>query len=190
MTGARQILFIQGGGAGAHDSWDNKLVDDLARELGDGFEVRYPRMPDEGEPSLANWKRAIESEIVAIDDNAVIAGHSVGGTILINALALQRPERALAAIILISSPFVGEGGWRGDEFTTPTDLGSRLPSGVPVHIFQGTKDETAPSAHALLYARAIPQAHLHMLPGRDHQLNNDLSEVADVIRECQTTLAR
>ncbi|MFJ6200041.1 hypothetical protein [Micromonospora sp. NPDC092111] len=30
--------------------------------------------------------------------------------------------------------------------------------------------------------RVIPQAHLHRLPGRDHQLNDDLSEVAKVIR--------
>jgi hypothetical protein len=33
-------------------------------------------------------------------------------------------------------------------------------------------------AHAL----AIPQAQVHQLPGRDHQLNNDLSEVAEAIR--------
>lgn len=45
MAGTRQILFIQGGGAGAHDEWDDKLFDSLKRELGDGYEVRYPRMP-------------------------------------------------------------------------------------------------------------------------------------------------
>jgi hypothetical protein len=37
-------------------------------------------------------------------------------------------------------------------------------------------------AHADLYARAVPQARLHRLPGRDHQLNNDLSDVAKAIR--------
>lgn len=26
MTGNGQILFVQGGGAGAHDEWDDKLV--------------------------------------------------------------------------------------------------------------------------------------------------------------------
>jgi len=33
MAGTRQILFIQGGGAGAHDEWDDKLFDSLSREL-------------------------------------------------------------------------------------------------------------------------------------------------------------
>jgi hypothetical protein len=36
--------------------------------------------------------------------------------------------------------------------------------------------------HADLYGRAIPQAQVHRLPGRDHQLNNDLREVAEAIR--------
>jgi pimeloyl-ACP methyl ester carboxylesterase len=114
-------LFIQGGGAGAHDEWDDKLVDGLRRELGDEHEVRYPRMPDEGHPSY------------------------------------------------------------GTEFELPGDLGARLPRDTRVHVFHGLGDETAPPLHADLYARAIPQAQVRRLPGRDHQLNNDLNEVARAI---------
>ncbi len=54
----RQILFIQGGGGhDVHDNWDDKLVDSLRRELGDGYEVRYPRMPGEDDPNYARWDR-------------------------------------------------------------------------------------------------------------------------------------
>ncbi|MFG2058363.1 alpha/beta fold hydrolase [Micromonospora sp. NPDC048930] len=181
MAGTRRILFIQGGGAGTHDEWDDKLVDSLRRELGDGYEVRYPRMPDEDEPSYARWSAAIRREMTALGDGAVVTGHSVGGTILINALAERPPGPPLRAIVLIAAPFVGAGGWPGDEFELPRDLGARLPHGVPVHVFHGLQDETAPPSHADLYARAIPQAQLHRLPGRDHQLDNDLSEVARTI---------
>jgi hypothetical protein len=178
MAGIRQILFIQGGGAGAHDEWDDKLVASLQRELGDECEVRYPCMPDEDDPSYVRWSAAIRRELADLDDGAVLVGHSVGATILINALAEQPPMRQLGAIVLIAAPFVGEGGWPGDEFELPPDLGARLPQGVPVLMFHGLQDETAPPNHADLYARAIPQAQVHLLPGRDHQLNNDLSEVA------------
>jgi pimeloyl-ACP methyl ester carboxylesterase len=92
MTVTRQILFIQGGGAGAHDEWDDKLVESLT-----------------------------------------------------------------------------------------SDLGARLPQGVQVHVFHGLQDETAPPSHADLYALVIPQAQVHRLPGRDHQLNNDMSEVAEAV---------
>ncbi|MFC0032390.1 alpha/beta hydrolase [Micromonospora chaiyaphumensis] len=182
MTGNRQVLFIQGGGAGAHDEWDDKLSDSLRRELGNGYEVRYPRMPDEDDPSYARWGPALRRELAALDDGAVVAGHSVGATILVHALAERPPERALRAIVLIAAPFVGADGWPGEEFELPPDLGARLPHGVPVHVFHGLRDETAPPSHADLYARAIPQARLHRLPGRDHQLDNDLSEVANAIR--------
>jgi predicted alpha/beta hydrolase family esterase len=177
-----QTLFIQGGGKGAHDEWDGKLVDDLRRELGDGHEVRYPRMPAEDDPSYARWSAAIRREMAHLSNGAVVAGHSVGGTIMIHAIAEQSPERKFAAIVLIAAPFVGEGGWPGDEFQLPRDLGARLPRGVRVHVFHGLDDETAPPSHADLYARAIPQAQVHRLPGRDHQLNNDLREVANAIR--------
>ncbi|MDQ2846761.1 MAG: alpha/beta hydrolase [Actinomycetota bacterium] len=181
MVRSRQVLFVQGGGAGAHDEWDDKLVDSLRHGLGDGYEVRYPRMPDEDDPSYARWSMAIRRELTALAEGAVIVGHSVGATILINALAMRPPERVVRGIVLIAAPFVGVGGWPGDDFETPDDLGARLPPGVPVHVFQGRQDEITPPSHADLYAAVIPQATLHWLPGRDHQLNNDLSEVARTI---------
>ena len=114
-------------------------------------------------------------------NGVILVAHSIGASILMGLLAEHRPPVNLGAIILVSAPFVGEGGWPGDEFELPDDLGERLPRGVPVHIFHGLDDDTAPPSHADLYARAIPRAKVHKLPGRDHQLNNDLSEVAEVI---------
>lgn len=180
-----QLLFIQGGSAGAHDEWDDKLVDSLQRELGPGWDIRYPRMPDEDNPHYAAWKLAIAREIAALDDGAILVGHSLGGAMLANTLVEQPPEKRIDAVILVSAPFVGEGGWPGDEFTTPANLGERLPPGVPVHIFHGDQDISAPPAHAALYARAIPQARTHRLAGREHRLGNDLGEVAGVIKSLE-----
>ena len=189
VTVRRQILFIQGGGGRTHDEWDNKLVDSLSAELGAGFEVRYPRMPDEDEPSVATWVPAIRQEIASLEDGAVVVGHSVGGTILVHTLVDEPPARRLGAIVLLAAPFVGSGGWPSEEFEFSNDLGARLPTGVPIHLFHGLDDETAPPAHADLFARAIPQAQIHRLPGRDHQLGNDLGDVATLIRALPTSPA-
>ena len=182
MAGAVPVLFIQGGGQQVHDDWDDKLVESLRQALGDGYEVRYPRMPDEADPNYSRWSAAIGRELGDLDDGAVVIGHSLGAPILVSTLAEQPPATALGAIVLISAPFVGDGGWPGEEFELGNDLGARLPSAVPVLVFHGLQDETAPPAHADLYARAIGQARVHRLPGRDHQLNDDLSEVAEAIR--------
>jgi len=181
----RQILFVQGGGAGVHDEWDDKLVASLTRELGPTFEIRYPRMPNEDDPKFAAWKEALEKELATLDDGAILVGHSIGATILINALSERLPERELGAIVLIAAPFVGEGGWPSEEMQLPLDLGARLPSGVPVFVYHGLEDETAPPSHAELYARAMPQARVRRLPNRDHQLNNDLKEIAATIKSLE-----
>lgn len=178
----RPILFVQGGGAGAHDEWDYKLVLSLSHELGHGYDIRYPRMPNESDPTYATWKRALREKIDALRDGAIVVGHSIGGAILINALAEQAPERKLAGVFLISIPFIGPGGWPSEEVKPSPDLGARLPQTTPIYLYHGSDDETAPCAHVDLYKRAIPQAHVRKLAGRDHQLNNDLSEVAADIR--------
>ena len=177
----RQLLFVQGGGEGVHDEWDDKLVESLRRELGQDYEIHYPRMPNEDEPRYAPWKTTLESMFGTLQDGAILVGHSVGGTILVKVLSEQSSAREFGAIFLIATPYVGDGGWSADDLQFPPDLGARLPKGVPIHFYHGLKDEVAPPSHVDLYARAVPQACIHRLQGRDHQLNNDLKEVAAAI---------
>ena len=174
----RQILFIQGAGAGTHDDWDDKLVDSLRRDLGDAYVVRYPRLPDEGDPTYTTWNQAILRQVADLDDGSVVVGHSVGGMILIHSLVERPPAPTLAAVILVAAPFVGDGGWPAEGFEPKRDIGARLPRELEVHVVLGLDDETVPPSHADLYAIAIPQAHVHLLPGLDHQLGNDLGAVA------------
>ena len=183
----RQILFVQGAGEAVHDEWDYKLVESLRRELGPDYEVRYPVMPNEADPQLAAWGVALESEIAVLHPGAIIVGHSLGGTILVNVLAERAPAVELGAIALVAAPFVGQGGWKGEDIELRSDLAARLPAGVPVFLYHGDKDAIAPVAHLALYAAAIPHAHVRRLVDRDHQLNNDLSEVASDIRELEAT---
>ena len=180
MTG--QVLFVQGAGPRVHDEWDDKLVASLTRALGPDFDVRYPRMPGEDDPKADEWKATLQNELRELRDGAIVVGHSVGGAILIDTVAEQPPPRPLGAIVLISAPFFGEGGWPADDLRPSDELRERLPRGVPIHLYHGLADEEVPPAHAELYARVIPHATLHRLPGRDHQLNADLREVAEDIR--------
>lgn len=176
-----QILFVQGAGEGAHDRWDKKLVDSLGSELGRDYEIRYPLMPNEADPGYSTWKAALEKEFTGLDEGVMVIGHSLGGTILINALAERRPKAALGAIILVAAPFVGQGGWTSEDIDPWQDLAARLPVGVPVLLYHGTEDDIAPVERVDLYAKAIPSALARRLNGRDHQLNNSLLEVANDI---------
>ena len=154
MTEIQRVLFVQGAGGGTYDEWDDKLVDSLRAELGSRYEVRYPRMPEEDDPSAATWVPEISKQLEDLGDGAVVVGHSVGAAILLHALASGAPDRPIGAIVLLAAPFVGPGGWPGDEFELTNDVGDRLPRGVPVHVFFGLDDETVPPSR-----RPVCQVH-------------------------------
>lgn len=177
-----QVLFVQGAGANAHDGWDRKLVESLERGLGPDYRVRYPHMPKEEDPRYATWKSALVRELDSLDDGAILVGHSVGGTILLHVLAEQPPSFKPGALILIAAPFIGDEGWPSDDIKPRTDFAERLPAALSVFLYHGTDDDTVPTAHVHLHARAIPRAAVRVLAHRDHQLNNDLGEVARDIR--------
>jgi pimeloyl-ACP methyl ester carboxylesterase len=179
---SNEVLFIQGGGENVHDGWDDELVADLRRKLGSSFEIVYPRMPNEADPHFSAWRQEIERHFDGLGDGVIVIGHSIGGSMLAAILGERRLQKPPHVMILASAPFIGTGGWLSDEITRMDDLGARVAPDLMVHIFQGLADQTAPPAHADLYARAVPQAHVHKLPGRDHQLNNDMREIAHTVR--------
>lgn len=181
----RQVLFIQGAGKGTHDAWDNKLVASLKGALGPDYTIRYPRMPDESEPDPTAWKKAIARELKRLSDGVSLVGHSIGAAILLDYLGGGAVERSPAAVFLIAAPFIGEGGWPSDDLRPTKRLAAELHDGPLLHFYQGRADETVPFSHIDMFAAAFPHAIIRRLEGRDHQLNDDLSEVGQDIRRLE-----
>ena len=48
--------------------------------------------------------------------------------------------------------------------------------------FHGGADEAVPAAHVTLYEKVFPHATVRRLPGRNHQLDGELTEIAAAIR--------
>ena len=179
---SKTILFVQGGGRGAHDSWDDKLVASLKKELGPDYSVCYPRMPNEANPEPTAWKKAIDRELRRLPDGAILAAHSVGAAILIDYLADPNPRPKPAGVFLIAAPFIGDGGWPSDGLRPTKEAAVSFRDDAPIYLYQGGKDATVPFSHLGMLASAFPQATVRPLEGRDHQLDDDLSEVASDVR--------
>lgn len=131
-----------------HDQWDSKLVDSLKGNLGPDYEIRYPLMPNEADPDYRTSKAALQKEFAKLDDDVLLVAHSLGGTILVNALVEEPNQRAFGGIFLIAAPFVGEGGWTSDDIELPSNLSARPSAPTPMYLYHGSDDEEVPFGHS------------------------------------------
>ena len=175
----RQILFIQGGGPGAHKT-DESLVEYLRSVLGASYQVHYPTMPNEEDPEYGRWRVRITKELTVLAGDVILIGHSLGGSFLLKYLSEEKADTAIAGIFLIAAPYWGGNGWRYEGYeriALREDFVSKLPTEVPLCLYHSRDDEIVPFAHLNLYAEKLPAAAIRVVEGRGHQFTNNLSEV-------------
>ena len=173
---SKHVLFIQGGGEEDYAA-DAKLVASLQKILGEAYVVHYPRLPDESEPDFGR-KQQISEEISLIKGEIILAGHSLGASMLLKYLSEGQVRHEIAGVFLISTPF-----WQGDEdwkqgLKLHKDFASKLPKNVPFFLYHTKDDDVVPFENLALYAQYMPQATVRAIDGGGHQVNNDLSVVA------------
>lgn len=91
-------------------------------------------------------------------------------------------KKKIAGIFFISTPF-----WSGDEdwkkdFKLKENFTDNLPKEAPIFFYHSRDDEEVPFSHLALYRQKIPQATFSEIPNGGHQLNNDLTLVAQDIK--------
>lgn len=190
QSAIQHVLFVQGAGSeGAHEE-DRALADSLQAHLGREYKVWYPLMPNEADPDFSEWREAIGVELERIGFPAFLVGHSIGASVLAKILSSPNSIQAnCLGLFMISGPFWhNDAFWRWEDCALTSDAGEHFPQELPIYLYHGEDDPFVPVSHASMYARVIPQAVLRRLPGRDHQLNENLLEVAQDIAEAGAKL--
>ncbi|MFZ0455050.1 MAG: hypothetical protein WCE54_03495 [Ignavibacteriaceae bacterium] len=62
------------------------------------------------------------------------------------------------------------------------DIAESLPRNVPVFLYHCRDDEKIPFDHLLIYEQMLPYATIRKIQHGGHQLNNDLTLVAEDIK--------
>ena len=174
----KSVLFIHGAGQGAYEA-DALLAESLQKELGSGYDVRLPKMPLEEEAGYLEWKAEIAAALESLDEEVILVGHSVGGSILLKFLSEEPAVPSIAGLFLIATPyFGGDPNWDYAELTLPPDFPEKLAGIRRVFLYHSRDDEIVPFAHLALYAAKLPEAGVREFDGRGHQFGNDLAEIA------------
>ena len=90
------VLFVHGAGEGAYEQ-DGLLVASLRDALGPSYDVRYPRMPLEESAGYRDWTARIASALPPRGNEAVVVGHSVGGSVLLRYLCEKPVDASVGA---------------------------------------------------------------------------------------------
>lgn len=175
------VLFIQGGGQGAH-SEDAPLAESLKQALGPTYDVRFPRMPDEADPSVVSWRQEISSHLSRLSGTTILVGHSIGGSILLRYLAEEKIEKPVAGLFLLAAPTWDGDRWSFDDLKLPPDIAEKLAWVPRLFFYHCRDDEVVPFAHLALHGARIPQAITRPVDSGGHQFGNDLTGVAKDIR--------
>ena len=143
--------------------------------------VHYPLLSNESSPDFGRRKQ-IDKEISLIHGEVILVGHSLGASMLLKYLSENEVKKKIVGIFLISTPF-----WSGDEdwkqgLKLREDFPDKLPKNVPIFLYHCRDDEEVPFEHLSIYARKLPQATVREIASGGHQLNNNLSLVANDIK--------
>jgi predicted alpha/beta hydrolase family esterase len=177
----KHVIFFQGGAGQEDYDADAKLVASLKLKLGSTCMVHYPFLPNEETPDFGRRKQ-IGREISASEEYAILVGHSLGASTLLAYLSENNVAKKIAGIFLISTPF-----WRGDEdwkkpLKLRPDFAERLQKETPLFFYHCRDDEEVPFAHLAIYKQELPWASFREISVGGHQLNNDLTIVANDIK--------
>jgi predicted alpha/beta hydrolase family esterase len=154
----------------------------LRKELGSGYEVRFPMMPAPDDPHYAPWSERLGQILSEIDTPIVVVGHSLGGSVVLKHLSETKGREPIRGLVLAATPFWGESGWEA-EWALPQDWPNAETPLPPIFLFHSRDDEEIPFAHLELYAKRLPDAEVHPLDGNGHLFDRgDLSEIVETIR--------
>lgn len=175
----KQVFFIQGGGDDGYNE-TAKLVQALIKALGKDYGVHYPPMPEE-DTSDFGWLKQIGKEISQFEEGLILAGHSLGASLLLKYLSENKVTKKIAGIFLVAPPF-----WSGKEdwkqgLILQKNFAEKLPQKIPTFFYYCHDDDVVPADQFTTYRQQLPWVSFrgferggHLLEGHADAISKDI----------------
>lgn len=165
--------------------WTQKLVDDL----GDGYEVILPPMPNKQNAKYEEWKIWFERHFPHLEDGAILMGCSLGAMFLGKYLSENELPFTPKAVVLMA------GLWRltsenddlykdcEDFLVTPESLVELGDKYEKIIIMHSKDDFVVPFSHGEALSAVLPQARFMVFEDKNHFLIEEFPELVALVRE-------
>ncbi len=199
----KQIVVIHGGTSFAtYEDYisylENKEIDiaklrprkgwknSLPAELGDGYDVLLPRMPNGTNARYKEWKIWFENITKVLNDKVALIGHSLGGIFLAKYLSENTFPKRIIATILIAAPFDDTEGADKKvslvDFTLPSSLAKFAVQCDKIYLLHSKDDPIVPVEQLEKYKNALPDAEAIVFKDREHFNQETFPEIIDIIK--------
>lgn len=177
----KHILFIHGGGEGGYE-FDTALVVSLQTALGNAYTINYPEIVSDESLSDFGWTQQIGQKFSETKSDIILVGHSFGASMILKYLSENSINKRIAGLFLIATPF-----WNGNEdwqtgLKLAENFSDKLPGEVPIFLYHCEDDQEIPFFHLEQYKQKLTRATFRIIKKGGHQLNNDLTLVANDIK--------
>lgn len=163
-----------------------KWTDSLPVELGDGYDVLLPRMPNGTNARYEEWKIWFENIAKVFDDEVALIGHSLGGIFLAKYLSENIFPKKVVATILVAAPFDDAERIEGAEslacFALPPSLAKFAKQCDSIYLLHSQDDPVVPFTHLEKYKNALPNAKAIVFKDREHFNQETFPEIVDIIK--------
>jgi predicted alpha/beta hydrolase family esterase len=154
----------------------------LAEELGEGYEVFNPQMPNVENAKYIEWKIWFEKFIPYFSDGIIFVGHSLGGIFLSKYLSENELPIRIGATFLVAAPYNTATNHPRADFNIIGPLTKFSQQSPEIFIYQSKDDEIVPFSNFEHYQQELPKAHIRVFETNGHFSQEKFPEiVADIL---------
>jgi len=159
--------------------WKSTLQD----ELGEGYEVLMPSMPNAMNAKYLEWRIWFEKFIPYMEDEVILLGHSLGGIFLTKYLSENVLPRKIRGIFLVAPPFdTRDSDFSLADFIQPGSADRLWSQCGNVAFYFSSDDEVVPISNMEAYKAMLPFARYSIYGDRGHFNQEKFPELVEDIR--------
>lgn len=162
-----------------------KWTSSLAEDLGEGYEVVFPPMPNKQNAKFIEWSLWFERHFEYLEDGAILIGCSLGAMFLAKYLSQNDLPFRPKAVFLMAGAYQVPGfadASCGDFLVKPEEVSVIEKKADHILILHSKDDFVSPYTHGEALSQALPEAEFITFEDKNHFLIEEFPELVERIK--------